>query len=1396
MIRPLHSTRNRVLLSTALVPVTFALAPTPALADCLPNASGTTITCTTSDPDGYNGSAISGLTINVDSTAASVNGTLSAGANSAVNNEGDIDVAGTAIAVGGGSTVSNASTATGIIAGDITFAATTDTQVNTLNNFNATAGGITGDITAAGTFVVNNTGDIVGNITSSGNTTINNDDTGSITGDIDLGAGNDTIVTTGIIDGNIDMGAGTNTIGFGSNAALPTGTLTADAAGLNTINLFGTGDDILDIAVTNFDVLNKNGTGSWELSQAVTLDDVININDGTLITGDADFLGDNTIVNNATLNFTGDAAGTFSGSISGAGEVTVTTGAAVTTFSGTNTYTGGTSISAGTLRVTGGAALADGGEVALSGTGTLDVAATETIGALTGAAGTVTLSGGNLVINSGDFDGVISGANGIEKIGAGTLVLSGANTFAGTATVTNGTLSLDDGAAIADTTAVVVNANATAPATSGTLSVEADETIGSLAGNGGSVVLNAILSTGAANTSTTYAGVISGEGTLTKVGTGTFTITGANTYSGGTVINGGTLEGNTVSIQGDVLANAGGTLLFTQPTDGTFAGDISGAGTVTKAGAGVLTLTGTNSGHSGTTNLNGGTVSIGAAANIGTGTLAFNGGTLLTTGALTLANAATLGANGGTVQTNAATTLSGVISGAGALTKTGTANLTLSGANTYAGGTTVAAGTVTGTTTSLQGDIVNNAAVVFDQAGGGTYAGDLSGTGTLTKTGAGAVTLSGVNTYTGATAINGGSLVAGGTGIGDTSAVTVASGASLVLGADETIGSLAGEGNLNTAAFTLTTGGNGTSTTLSGTVAGTSIVKVGAGAFTLSGTGALSGGLGVNAGSVVIAGDFASDAAVASGATLNVVTEASLTGNVATAAGGFAIVNGTVTGDVDNAGRLSGSGTVVGAVVNSGTLAPGNSPGIFTVDGSFAQTSTGTLAIELTPTAVAGTGYDQLSITGAPGTGALDGTLALAPATGLYVAGTTYDVVRADAGLTGNFAAITGNVISPFLTFTPTGVVATTGTEQVYRLTVSRTAYATGLGAGATPNQIATATGFQALVAGATGDAALLVTGVDNLTAAQAQAFFDQASPESYGAYATALQDQGELFTRQVALRMQSAGTGSSIWGRAYGQWGNGDNRAFRYGSDQDITGGVLGVDFGSEDLIVGGAIGWSKADIDYKLGNAGGDSKTWQAGAYLNYNAGSFSANLQVAYVDGDFDATRIMSAGSISRVADADFGGNLWKIVGTVGYNGVTGGLTFRPFVGIDYSNGKVDSFTETGAGAANLTVASIDADGTDLLVGIDLAGTSGGLTPYGRLTYRYELDSNDRAITALFNGAAGTAFTVSGVEPGKSQFDIDAGVSYGIGTNVSIFAGYQGTIRKDLNRHGISGGLRFGF
>jgi autotransporter-associated beta strand protein len=136
----------------------------------------------------------------------------------------------------------------------------------------------------------------------------------------------------------------------------------------------------------------------------------------------------------------------------------------------------------------------------------------------------------------------------------------------------------------------------------------------------------------------------------------------------------------------------------------------------------------------------------------------------------------------------------------GGLEKVGGAALTLLGTNTYSGGTTVTEGTLIGNTESLQGNIVNNAEVIFDQTdtvGPGEYAGNLSGIGNVTKTGTEDLTLSGSNSYTGTTDVQEGRL------IGDAEAiptdVSVSSGATVEFQQDEAAeigGDISGQGSL------------------------------------------------------------------------------------------------------------------------------------------------------------------------------------------------------------------------------------------------------------------------------------------------------------------------------------------------------------------------------------------------------------------------------------------------------------------------------------------------------------------------------------------------------------------------------------------------------------------------
>lgn len=72
--------------------------------------------------------------------------------------------------------------------------------------------------------------------------------------------------------------------------------------------------------------------------------------------------------------------------------------------------------------------------------------------------------------------------------------------------------------------------------------------------------------------------------------------------------------------------------------------------------------------------------------------------------------------------------------------------------------------------------------------------------------------------------------------------------------------------------------------------------------------------------------------------------------------------NGTEEGVVEvyKNGTLSGNGLVVADVLNHGVVAPGNSPGALTIDGSYGQSTTGELSIELASTS----NFDRLLVVG------------------------------------------------------------------------------------------------------------------------------------------------------------------------------------------------------------------------------------------------------------------------------------------------------------------------------------------------------------------------------------------------------------------------------------------------
>lgn len=137
--------------------------------------------------------------------------------------------------------------------------------------------------------------------------------------------------------------------------------------------------------------------------------------------------------------------------------------------------------------------------------------------------------------------------------------------------------------------------------------------------------------------------------------------------------------------------------------------------------------------------------------------------------------------------------------------------------------------------------------------------------------------------------------------------------------------------------------------------------------------------------------DQASASLVQTSGTTTLGAELDLTGS----AGSFAL----------NGGTLMGNGIMTGLLQNTGgTVAPGFSPGILTINGQYNQQLGGTLAIEIGGT-VAGSNNDRLVITG----GQLNGTLAITRLNNFVPTNSfNYDFVTATSSISGAFGTVTG----------------------------------------------------------------------------------------------------------------------------------------------------------------------------------------------------------------------------------------------------------------------------------------------------------------------------------------------------------------------------------------------------
>jgi autotransporter-associated beta strand protein len=859
---------------------------------------------------------------------------------------------------------------------------------------------------------------------------------------------------------------------------------------------------------------------------------------------------------------------------------------------------------------------------------------------------------------------------------------------------------------------------------------------------------------------------------------------GANT--GGLTFNGGTLQfGASFDLANTraITLNAGGGTFDTNGFNSTVFQAIGGSGSLTKTGAGTLTLSGVNT-HTGGTTVDAGTLRAGVAgAFVDNTAYAVNGGTLDLNGFnLTMSS---LSGTGGTVSLGAAalainqatdTSYAGALTGSGSLTKTGIGTLTLSGLNTYTGATAVDAGTLAVSDSIASSSITNNSALIFE----GT---STAGSATITTNSGGSSFIA--DSASGGTA----RFILSGTGLLDISGLTAGG---------TTAGSIEGAGSVFLGSKNLAVGGNNLSTTFSGVIqngglfggAGGSLTKTGAGTLTLSGVNTYTGGTTVNGGTLAVNGDITTS----SGVTVNA------------------------------GGTLGGNGIVGDTTITAGgALAPGNSIGLLTVQGNLVFDTASSYIVEVSP--------DNSDRTNVTGTATLAGATVNAHfAVGSYIA-RQYTILNA----TGGFGGSTFNALAN--TDLPDNFHTTLSYDDnnAYLNLILNFAVPSGLNGN--QQNVANAlthffdsTGGIPLVFGALSPQGLTQVSGEAATGSQ-QATFDAMTQfmglmtdhfiagrddgAAFGGNATGYAEETALSYQRgrkpndalaaiytkATPRAPSFAQRWSVWAAGYGgsQTTDGNAGVGSNTATSRIFGTAVGADYWfSPSTIAGFAL--AGGGTNFSVANGGtGRSDLFQAGAFVRHDAGPAYISAALAYGWQDITTDRTITIAGADQLR-ARFNANAFSGRVEGGYRFVTPDMGITPYAAGQFTTFDLPGYAEQALSGANTFALaygakSVTASRSELGVRTDRswAMTDAILTLRGRLAWAHDFNP-DRSIAATFQTLPGASFVVNGaaIAPDAALTTASAEVKWLNG--FSVAATFEGEFSDVTESYAGKGVVRY--
>ncbi|MFC0217109.1 autotransporter domain-containing protein [Pseudochelatococcus lubricantis] len=333
---------------------------------------------------------------------------------------------------------------------------------------------------------------------------------------------------------------------------------------------------------------------------------------------------------------------------------------------------------------------------------------------------------------------------------------------------------------------------------------------------------------------------------------------------------------------------------------------------------------------------------------------------------------------------------------------------------------------------------------------------------------------------------------------------------------------------------------------------------------------------------------------------------------------------------------------------------------------------------------------------------------------------------------------------------------------------------------------------------------------------------FNQLSGEVHASAKGVLIDESRHLREATLNRTRAALTGSttaapgqvvqtptgsnlSVWGQAYGSWGETKSTSNTAKLDRSTGGFALGFDAGIADAWrLGVAGGYAQSDIESKSNMSKADVDNYNLAVYGGGQFGNLGLRFGFGHTWHRLDTRRELNVPSLGLrdTASATYDARTLQLYGEVGYALDFNGAAVEPFVNLAYVHHNSDNFVERSALAgSSFALRSLGHNegtgfstlGVRLSKGFDLSGIKG--TASGTIGWRHAFGDVDPQ-SAFISANSNNLFTVTGAPIAENALVLGVGLDVEIATGTTLGVSYNGQVGNHVGDHGVRGNFSVKF